>query len=223
MYSQKELYEMFPMRIVKEYDKNKKVSREDMEKIVELGRYSPSSFRLEPWKFLVIENDAMKEKIRRVSWGINKQASTCSYIVVILSKTANEMKYNSDFIRNMFKNVLNIPEDKLNARIDRYKRFLEDDFEILEDEGALFGWSSRQSYIALTNMMIKATSMGISSCPIEGFNKSQLECVLSEEGLLAAEEYGVSVMVTFGYELEESDFVYINRNRRELEDVVQWV
>ncbi len=222
MYSQEEYREYCPIIISKEYDQTKKVSKEDMIKILESGRLSPSSFRLEPWKFLVIEDSYLKEKLKEVSWGIRKQASTSSYVVVILSKSSEELKYNSKYIKYILREILEVDEEKINVYIDRYKTFLEDDFEILDTERALFDWGSKQSYIPLTSMMIAAGRMGIGSCPIEGFNRSKLESMLIEEGLLDVGQYRVSVMISFGYELDNGKKVY-NRKRRPSQDIIQWV
>ena len=66
------------------FDESKKVSNEDMNFILEAGRKSPSSFGMEPWKFLVITNDELKEKLRPFCWN-QPQITTCSHLVVILA------------------------------------------------------------------------------------------------------------------------------------------
>lgn len=53
----------------KQYDPTKKISDEDFQFILETGRLSPSSFGFEPWRFLVIENHAIRELIRDNAWG----------------------------------------------------------------------------------------------------------------------------------------------------------
>jgi nitroreductase len=66
------------------FDDTKKVSSEDMNYILEAGRKSPSSFGMEPWKFLVITNDDLKEKLKPFCWN-QPQITTCSHLVVILA------------------------------------------------------------------------------------------------------------------------------------------
>ena len=91
--------------------------------------------------------------------------------------------------------------------------------KLLENERTLFDWASKQTYIALGNMMTVAAYLGIDSCAIEGFNKEKVEKYLSDMGLLDLSEYGVSVMVSFGYRDEE----ITPKTRRELAEVYEVV
>ena len=68
------------------YDPNKKISQEDFAAILEFARLSPSSVGSEPWKFLVIQNKALREKIKPFSWGMQLQLDDCSHLVIILAK-----------------------------------------------------------------------------------------------------------------------------------------
>ncbi len=90
---------------------------------------------------------------------------------------------------------------------------------IADSERALFDWTSKQTYIALANMMTGAALVGIDSCPIEGFNYTEVNRILSEEGLFDPVEWGVSVMVTFVYRAKEIKSKY----RKPLAEIVEWV
>ena len=68
----------------KEFDPEKKVSESDFHTILETGRLSPSSLGLEPWRFVVIENEDLKEKLKPYSWGAQKQLNTASRFVLFL-------------------------------------------------------------------------------------------------------------------------------------------
>jgi nitroreductase len=204
----------------KEFDLEKRVSEEDMVTILEVARLSPSSFGFEPWKFLVIEDVYLREKISSVSWGMQRQLSTLSYLIVILSRKTEGMIYSSKYIRYIMEEIQKIPEDMINKGLDRYKNFQEYDFNLLDNERAMFDWTSKQSYIPLANMMTTAASMGIDSCPIEGFNREKLECLLDKEGILDIEDFGVSVMVAFGYRSEDPKRL---KKRRPFNEVVEWI
>lgn len=69
----------------KVFDDTKKIPAEELNFILEVGRKSPSSFGMEPWKFVVIQNQEMKEKIRPVCWN-QPQITTCSDLVIILAR-----------------------------------------------------------------------------------------------------------------------------------------
>ncbi|WP_044470289.1 NAD(P)H-dependent oxidoreductase [Mannheimia massilioguelmaensis] len=198
------------------YDPNKKISKQDMEYILELGRLSPSSVGSEPWKFVVLQNREIQEKLHPVTWGIKHPMNELSHLVIILAK--KNARYDSAFLRDsLLKRGLT--EEQLQTTVARYKNFQQHDIKILESERTLFDWCSKQTYIALANMMTGAAMIGIDSCPIEGFDYDEVNRILAEEGVFDPKEYGVSCMVTFGYRSKELKKKY----RKPAEDVIQWV
>ncbi|MED4240394.1 NAD(P)H-dependent oxidoreductase [Priestia megaterium] len=201
----------------KEFDPTKRISNEDFEFILETGRLSPSSIGSEPWKFLVVENEELRQKLKAVSWGAQRQLPTASHFVILLART--DVRYDSDYILDIYKNVQKMPEDILEQMIHGLKTFQED-FHLLENERYLFDWASKQTYIPLGNMMTAAAQIGIDSCPIEGFNYDQVHDILKNEGFLEDGKFDVSVMVAFGYRIDEPKR---EKTRRSLDQVVQWV
>lgn len=204
----------------KEFDVNKKISDEDFQFILETGRLSPSSFGFEPWKFVVIQNQDIRNKLLPVAWGAQKQLPTASHFVVILARKKEEMIYNSSYISNFMKNIQQLPEEVITMKRGFYKEFQESDFQLLESDRAMFDWASKQTYIALGNMMTAAAQIGIDSCPIEGFNKEKVEAVLKEEGILSDKSFGVSVLVAFGHRLEEPKR---DKTRQTMNMIVEWI
>lgn len=198
------------------YDVNKKISREDMEYILELGRLSPSSVGSEPWQFLVLQNEALREKIAPVTWGIKHPMNEMSHLVVLLAK--KNARYDSAFFRNSLERRGLTPE-QIEATLSRYKTFQTEDIQITDSERTLFDWCSKQTYIALANMMTGAAMIGIDSCPIEGFHYESVNRILSEAGLFDANEWGVSCMVTFGYRSKEIKKKY----RKPADEVIKWI
>lgn len=198
------------------YDVNKKISREDMEYILELGRLSPSSVGSEPWQFLVLQNEAIREKIEPVTWGIKHPMNEMSHLVVLLAK--KNARYDSAFFRNSLERRGLTPE-QIEATLSRYKTFQTEDIQITDSERTLFDWCSKQTYIALANMMTGAAMIGIDSCPIEGFHYEFVNRILSEAGLFDANEWGVSCMVTFGYRSKEIKKKY----RKPADEVIKWI
>ena len=73
------------------YDPNKKISQEDFAAILEFARLSPSSVGSDPWKFLVIQNKALRDKLKPFSWGMQYQLDDCSHLVIILAKKMLDM------------------------------------------------------------------------------------------------------------------------------------
>lgn len=202
----------------KAFDPEQKISEDDFEFILETGRLSPSSVGSEPWKFLVVQNMDLRNKLREVTWGAQGQLPTASHFVIILAR--KNVRYDSAYLREQMIEVKQMPEEVFNQVLGRYREFQENDLNLLESERALFDWASKQTYIALGNMMTAAAEIGIDSCPIEGFHMESVEKILNDEGLLENGEFGVSVMAAFGY---RTDKELRPKARRTVEQVVQWI
>jgi len=204
---------------IKEFKEDKEISQEDFEFILETGRLSPSSMGWEPWKFLVVQNKALRQKLQEFSWGAKKQLPTASHFVILLARKANQMVPGSEYLHYMSKEIQNLPEEAEKMKQDFFGKFQENDFD-LTDERKIFDWVCKQTYIPFANMMTAAAQIGIDSCPIEGFNREKIEAILKEEGVLDTNEFGVAVMVAFGYKKADLDWP---KTRRPLEEVVQWI
>ncbi|OAM38407.1 NAD(P)H-dependent oxidoreductase [Eikenella sp. NML120348] len=201
----------------KKYDPAKKISRKDFEFILETGRLSPSSFGLEPWRFLVIQNLALRAELKPLAWGAADKIMDCSHFVVILARTQAAMQ--SDYRHKMWSGVHHIPPHIVEIREGFFKQFAEHNFCITESPHAFHDWASKQSYIALANMMTAAAFIGIDSTPIEGFRQEEVNAFLAAKGLFNPTEYHVSIMAAFGYRNEEPRA----KTRLPMEEIVQWV
>lgn len=177
-----------------------KMSDAEFNAILEMGRISPSSFGFEPWKFVVVQNEALREKIKTFAWGAQGQLPTASHFVIILAR--KNMKFDSDFITHMIQDVKQLPEDVEKMYREFYTNFQTTDFK-LDTDRKIYDWAGKQTYIALANMMTGAATMGIDSCPIEGFDLDATEAFLKDDLGINTDEFGPSVMVAFGYRKDE--------------------
>ncbi|BCB02685.1 NAD(P)H-dependent oxidoreductase [Bacillus sp. KH172YL63] len=203
----------------KEFDPDKKVTDEDFHFIMETARLSPSSFGFEPWRFVVIQSPALREKIKQAAWGAYGKLPEASHFVVILARTKKDTKYDSDYLQDHFKRVKNLPEEHMKKYLERIEQFQKEDFDLLEGERPLYDWAGKQTYIALGNMMTAAAQIGIDSCPIEGFDIEKMNELLDGEGLLENGSFSISVMVAFGYRVKDP----APKSRRPYEDIVKFV
>ncbi|ULG74552.1 NAD(P)H-dependent oxidoreductase [Macrococcus brunensis] len=182
-------------RAIKSYDADKKIEQADLDYILEAGRLSPSSVGLEPWRFIVLENDKIKEALYDISWGAKKQLETASHFILIAAR--RNARYDSPIFEDLIKGRGMTPE-QTETVLKLYRDFQVDHLEIADSEKALFDWTSKQTYIALGNMMTAAAMIGIDSCPIEGFHYGQVDDILHEAGVIRDDE-GISVMLSLGY------------------------
>jgi len=218
MISKQDILDAFNFRhACKTFDPARKIAEEDFRFILEVARLSPSSFGFEPWRFLVIQDMALREKLLAATWGAQGSFPSASHVVAILVRKG-DMRPGSDYTEHFMREVQKLPEETIARKTAFYRQFHETDFH-LQDDRALFDWGCRQAYIALGNMMSAAAMIGIDSCPIEGFNQAGAEKVLAQAGVLDLDKYGLAVMVAFGYRVNPQPV----KTRQALEQVVQWV
>ena len=194
-------------------------SDQDFHLILEAGQLAPSSYGFEPWHFLVIESESLKQALAPIALGAQKALASASHFVIILSRTQASLRYDAPYIGYMMREIQGLPEDFCEFKQQRFETFQKEDFDLLSTERATFDWASKQSYLALAQMMQVAALRGIDSLAMEGFNRQAVTDLLTERGLLDPSEWGVSVMVAFGYGLGSVP----RKTRQSLDQLVTWV
>lgn len=202
---------------VKDFDAERKLAADDFEFILEAGRLSPSSYGFEPWKFVVVQNPALRDLIAPHAGGARRQLASASHVILVLARLPHEMVADSDYISYMLRDVQRLPSEIADMKRKTYDTFLRTGFALQNNERAMFEWACRQTYLALGNMMTAAAMLGIDSCPMEGFVKHELERVLAENGLMDAERFGLACMAAFGYRAGEASA----KTRRSMDEVVE--
>ena len=201
----------------KSYDAAKKIPADDFVYILETARLSPSSFGLEPWRFLVVQNGTLRKELRDIAWGAADKIMDCSHFVILLARTQAAMQ--ADYQEKIWGGVHGMPAETVEMMQGFFNQFAETDFAIADNPRAFNDWATKQTYIALANMMTAAALIGVDSTPMEGFQKENVEKLLSEKGLINLDEYRVSVMAAFGYRTGEPKRA---KTRQAVEDVVGW-
>lgn len=191
------------------FEQNRKISDKEIREILEAGRKSPSSFGMEPWKFLVITNEELKASIRPHCWN-QPQITTCSHLVVILA-AIESVRPESGVVKKRFLRR-EMPQEMLDFYMDKYRAHLS---KTLSSDENILCWTARQTYIAAANMMTCAATLGIDSCPIEGFDKEDVEKVLE----LDTKKYQLSLILPFGYRVNEQS----SQLRVPFEEVVEFI
>ena len=191
------------------FDETKKISDKDIRYILEAGRKSPSSFGMEAWKFLVITNQELKEKLKPVCWN-QAQISSCSHLVILLAGIES-VKVESGEVKKRFTRR-EMSEKTLNMYMKLYTNHLAD---TLSSNKNIYAWTSKQTYIAGANMMNAGAFLSIDSCPIEGFEKEKVEEILK----LDTSKYQVAMILPFGYRLNPQS----KQIRLAFEDVVKFI
>lgn len=196
---------------VKKFDSSKKISESELEKLLECLRLSPSSYGLQPWKFFVISDQAMKEKLRPCSMN-QPQITDCSHLIV-LCRTSAVDEASVDKLINVTAQTRNQPVSDLEG----YKKMMIGD--IVEGPRAKIThhWSAHQVHIALGVLLASAASMQIDACPMEGFSPSEYDEVLGlkEKGLSSV------VLCTLGYRSEDDKYADAEKVRFSMSDIIE--
>ncbi len=192
----------------KKFDPTKKIPRQELDSILEAACLSPTSFGMEPWKFLVLASDDIRQRLRPACWD-QAQVTDSSHVVVILARPSL-IDPSSEYVLNSFLRR-GLPEDVTKAYMGKYKAHMET--EVFPRMNA-YAWCAKQCYIGLANMMTTAASMGIDSCPMEGFEKDPVEALLE----IDTKMFEVAVLVAFGYRAGEQT----PRRRHPVDQLVEY-
>ena len=142
----------------------------NVNELLEIIRYAPSSFNIQPWKIIVISDNELKEKLAPASWH-QKQVTSCSHLLVFCADkdiAGNINKLEQLMIKNGAK-----PEN-----IAHYISIMRNFEKSLSDEQKI-SWAQRQTFLALGNALNGAKFLGFDSCPMEGFDPKEYSKILN--------------------------------------------
>lgn len=193
----------------KKFDANKKLSAEQLDTLLEVLRLTPSSFGLQLWKFIVVENPSVREELMGYSWG-QKQIVDASHLLVLCRKTQIDASLVESYISDTLEKT-GAPAEALQGYKDMLLGFIQN----LSPEIAPH-WADKQVYIALGNALTVAASMQIDTYPMEGFSKADYDRVLGlpELGLASV------LVLPVGYRAEDDSYATRPKIRYASEDVI---
>ena len=169
---------------------------------------TPSSFGLQPWKFMVIIDPAIKARLQPVTWN-QTQTRDCSHFVVFLARKSLNEHYVGEFIQSVA-DTRQMPVTQL----DGYRSVIED--SVKQSTGQHLDWNAKQVYIALGQLMTVAAMLGVDTCPMEGFVHDDLQRVLNLENT----EYVAIVCCALGYRSADDKYARVPKVRFPAERVV---
>ena len=160
----------------KQFDPRKKIAPATWAALEEALILSPPSFGLQPWRFYVITDEAIKEKLVRLSWG-QRQLVDASHVVVFAVRHPISPADVRHYIERTVV-VRGIDTEDLAGFEKVINDFLENPPYALD----IKAWSSRQLYIALGSFMTSAALLGVDTCPMEGLDTAGYDQALGLEG-----------------------------------------
>lgn len=173
----------------KTFNSTKKISSKELNLLKKSIQLSPSSYGLQPYKILIINNSSLKSKLKLASWN-QPQITTASHIFVFCNYTMLP-KLEIDNYINLTAAVqkINISDSLLN-----YKKLIEDDLYTKSNK-EIENWSKNQCYIAMSNLLNACAELKIDACPMEGFDNNAYNEILD----LNKSHLNSAVIVPIGY------------------------
>ncbi|MBX7143613.1 MAG: NAD(P)H-dependent oxidoreductase [Oligoflexia bacterium] len=197
----------------KKFDPTRRISAQDWSTLEEALLLAPSSFGLQPWKFLVVDDKPVREKLRACSWN-QSQITDASHLVVFASRIDLNATDVERWIARIAQ-VRGIPASNLND----YKNMMIGFISAPADKFDVNTWCTRQVYIALGVFLSAAAMLGIDACPMEGFDPVQYDQILG----LRAQAYRPVVVATAGYRANDDGYASLTKVRYDRSAVIQHV
>ncbi len=145
-------------RSVKHFDANHQIPENEVTKLLSLATLSPTAFNIQHWRFVVVKDPELRDKIRKVSWD-QAQVTDSSLLIILCADLKAWEKSPSRYWKNAVQEV----QDFILPAIDGYYRNKD---QVQRDE------AMRSCGIAAQTLMLTAKAMGYDSCPMDGFDFS---------------------------------------------------
>ncbi|PKB18128.1 NAD(P)H-dependent oxidoreductase [Flavobacterium sp. 5] len=192
----------------KKFDATKKVSAEDLNTLKEAIRLSSSSYGLQPYKVIIVENPELRAQLQPAAWG-QSQIVEASHLFIF----ANDTNIGDDAI-DEFLNAISVERETPLESLAGYGDFMKSKISTLEP--ALKNiWTAKQTYLALGNLLNAAAELKIDVTPMEGFVPAQVNEILGLDKL----NLNASLIATVGYRHEDDTTQFYKKVRKSQEDL----
>ncbi len=197
----------------KQFDASRTIGAEDWRTLEESLVLAPSSFGLQPWRFIVVTDQATKEKLVPVSWNQRQVADASHLVVFAIKKNLGPGDANRYLAR--MAEVRGVSTESLNGFRDVLLGFLAQPADKFNADA----WAARQVYIALGQFMTSAALLGIDTCPMEGIEPARYDEILG----LAVEGYQTVVACPAGYRASGDKYATLPKVRFATNEVITHV
>jgi len=196
----------------KKFNPEKKISLEQLEIIKESLRLVPSSYGLQPLKFLLIENKEIRTQLIEASYGQRQVADASNLIVICASK-----KMDPSDVDYHLKNIASARNVSIDS-VQGYGNYMKGTFAPLSPE-EIFIWNCKQAYIALGQLLHTCASLRIDATPMEGFKPDEYAKILK----LDNSEYYPALLCPIGYRSDEDDSQHLKKVRKSHGDLFETI
>lgn len=196
----------------KKFDPAKKIAADVWAKLEQAAVLSPSSYGLQPWKFVVVSDPAVRKQLQAVAWNQPQVVDASHLVVFAARKPPTAADVEAHVARTA--EVRGTTPDAL----DGFRQMMLGSLSRMTPEVAS-DWAARQCYIALGVFLSAAAMVGVDACPMEGFQPPEFDTILG----LGAKGYGSVVIATAGYRAADDRAATQPKSRFAVESVIDRV
>jgi len=197
----------------KVFDASKKIPAEVWSALEQTLVLTPSSYGLQPYQFLIVQDPAKRKELLPHSWG-QKQVVDCSHFVVFTARTEMKEADVTELIART-SSVRGIPAESLNF----YRDMMLGDVVNGARGKIAHEWATRQCYIALGNLMTAAAILRVDACPMEGLVPAEYDKILNLNG----SGYATVVACALGYRASGDKYAGLPKVRFAMQHLVRVV
>jgi nitroreductase len=194
----------------KRFDPAKKISDEVWNALEQSLVLAPSSIGLQPWKFFVVTDSAVKVQLMAASYR-QPQVADCSHFLALSARRDIDAQHVERHIGRMAE-VTGVTTESL----AKFRTMTMRNLDKARAAGTLDVWQEHQIYIALGQFMASAALVGVDTCPMEGIEPEKYDEILG----LAGSNYSTVVACAAGYRLPDDKYANIKKVRFKAEDVI---
>ncbi len=192
----------------KKFDTTKKVSAEDLETLKEAIRLSASSYGLQPYKVLIVDNPELRAQLQPVAWG-QSQIVDASQLLIF----ANITDFDDTQIDAYIKNITETRGITLES-VQGYADFMKSKITTLPVDKRNI-WTAKQTYLGMGNLLNAAAELNIDVTPMEGFEAEKVNEILGLDKL----GLNASLIATVGYRHNEDATQHYAKVRKSNEEL----
>ncbi len=159
----------------KKFDPVRKIPADTWSVLEQSLVLTPSSFGLQPWRFLVVDNPEIRSRLVGASWG-QTQVVDASHLVVFLVRKDLDAAHVDRYMAR----TAELREAQV-ASLDPFKKVINQSLDSARKTGRLDTWQTHQIYIALGQFMAAAALLGVDTCPMEGLVPATYDEILGLE------------------------------------------
>lgn len=195
----------------KKFDTTKKLTDAQLSDLLEALRLTPTSFGLQPYKFIVITDPALREKMKAVSWN-QTQVMDASHLIAICSMKSMDAGYIDTYVNDMA-TTRGVSVDTLKSYRDMMTGYV-----ARQTPAETADWIRRQSYIALGTLLVVSADMEIDACPMEGFDRTKVDELLG----LTETNFTVASLCPVGFRASDDATASMKKVRFPMEKLVEY-